>query len=293
MSLPANYTSKKYLLPELAGGVIVLILLILKLAKPYINYHWLTDTVWFAATLLLIIPELIREKPPVKFPAWEELPLTGMLIGLYLFLFHFFITLFRLGHINAEWLLHAGAASLFLAGLWLRARENGVAITKFDWKNLLRYPHWPLTAGTVLCMLAPFFKMTPFRAIRSTYGLQFGYDYNYGWGYNNWGYNFYGYHMAIKGYQASWGHFACLVLGFMLIFHVVRAAGNKSFSGMDLFFKIAVPVIFLWWLLGARGYNTMKSFGNILFLAGIIITAAAVYLPGRLGELLKKKGILN
>lgn len=293
MNLPSNYTAKKYLLLELTGALLVVILLIMKLARPYISYHWLTDTLWFTAAMLLTIPELTKEKPLGKYPAWLQLPVTGLLLCLYLFLYHFLLTLFRLKYINAEWLLHASAATLFLLALWQRARENGIEITKFDWKNLLRYPHWPLTIGTTLCMLAPFFKMTKIRSIRSTYGLQFGYDYNYGYGYNSWGYNYYGYDLAIKGHHAYWGHFACLLLGFMLLFHLVRAAGNKDYPKLDLFFKIAIPVIFLWWLLGAKGYTTLKSFGNILFLLGIIITAVAVYLPDKLGEWIKQKGLLK
>lgn len=293
MNLPAQYKTKKYLLYELIGAAIVLVLLIVRLSKGYVRFHMITDTLWLLSALLLVLPELTKEKPLFKIPGWLARPTTGMLLCLYVSLYHLFITVFRLRNITLEVILYAAAAILFGLALFARSNESGIAIKKFEWKNLLRYPHWPLTIGTTLCMLAPFLKMTKMSSLRSMYGLQFGYDAYAGWGYNNWGYNYYSVNILIKGHLAYWGHFACLLLAFMLVFHAVRAAGNKTYPALDTFFKVSIPVIVAWWILGAKGHTALKGFGNILFIAGILFTATAVYLPDKLGELVKKKGLIQ
>lgn len=293
MSLPESYKTRKYLLHELIGAIVVLVLLIITLTKGYIRFHWVTDTIWLASIILLTVPELTKDKPLMKYPEWMKPASTSLLFCLYLFLYHFFITVFSLRYIDFECILHAGAATLFGMALYLRASEMGIAIKSFDWKNLFRYPHWPMTVGTILCTLAPFFKMTKINSLSSSYGLQFGYDSNNGWGYNNWGYNYYGITILIKGYLAYWGHFACLLLAFMLVFYIVKAAGNKVYPRLDTFFKFAVPVAIAWWIMGAKGYDALKGFGNILFIAGMILLIFAIYLPDKLGELIRKKGLLK
>lgn len=293
MNLPESYKAKKYLLYELIGAGLVLVQLIILLTKGYIRFHWVTETLWLAAALLLTVPELTKDKPLMKYPGWLRTESTLLLLCLYLFLYHFFATVFSLRHIDFEWLIRAAAATLFGLALYLRAADAAIDIKKFDWKNLLRYPHWPLTVGATLCMLAPFFKMTKITSLRSTYGPQFGYNAYEGWGYNNWGYNYYGINILIKGHLAYWGHFACLLLAFMLVFHVVRAAGNKTYPKIDGYFKIAIPVAVTWWIMGAKGYDALKGFGNILFIAGIMIAALAIYLPDKLGEWTGKKGLVK
>lgn len=293
MSLPAQYKTKKYLLYELIGASIVLLLLIVRLSKGYVRFHIVTDTLWLLSAILLVLPELTKEKPLFKLPEWLTRETTGLLLCLYASLYHFFITVFRLRNITLEVLLYAAVAILFAMALLARSDKAGIPVKKFEWKNLLRYPHWPLTFGTTLCMLAPFFKMIKMSSLRSLYGLQFGYDAYAGWGYNNWGYNYYSVNILIKGHLAYWGHFACLLLAFMLAFHIVRAAGNKTYPKLDVFFKIAVPSIVAWWIFGAKGYTALKGFGNILFIIGIILTAASVYLPNKLGEIINKKSLVK
>ena len=288
MKLPSGYQSRKYLLLELIAAGLVLLLLILKLAKPYIRFHGITDSAWLIACFLLVFPELTRAKPLAQYPAWMQAPATSLLCGLYLFLYHFFIVLFRLKYLDVEWLLHAGAATLFLLALLQRLREQGIELHRLHWKNTIRYPHWPLTVGLTLCMFSPFFKMTRISALQSSYAPQFGYNYYSGWGYNTWGYNYYSYQLAIKGHLAYWGHFACLLLAFLLLLHLLMSTTERKSAQLELFIKIGLPVIFTWWMLGAKGYNTLKSFGNILFLTGLLISAMAVYFPAQLRLWLQK-----
>ena len=293
MKLPASYTTKRYLQLELAGAGIILILLVILLTKSYISFHLLKETCWLAAALLLVVPELTRDKPLMKYPAWLAHPATPMLCCLYLFLYHFFICYFRLRNINLDWMLNATVAVLFAISLLQRAVENGIAWKAFNWKNLLRFPHWPFSIGALLCMLAPFFKMTRFYSLRSNYGMQFGYNAYDGWGYNNWGYNYYSVRIAIKGYYAYWGHFACILLAFILILHIVRACGNKSYPLIPTFMKIAVPAALAWWIFGAKGYQSLKSFGNILFIPGILLMLLAVFLPAELEKWTKQKHLIQ
>lgn len=293
MNLPEKYTKHKNLLYELIGSSIVLILLIIALTRAYVSFHWLTDTLWIGTALLLILPELAKNNPQIKLPSWMYESRTALLCCLYLFLYHFFICLFSLRNINFHFLLYAGATVLFGMALYIRANNEGIAVKKFDWKNLMRYPHWPLTIGLSLCLLALFFPMTKIQSLRSLYGLQFNYNAYSGWGYNNWGYNYYSVNMLIKGHRAYWGHFACLLFSLMLIFHIVRAAGGRPLPKLDLFFKIAVPAGIAWWILGAKGYDSLKGFGNILFIPAITLAALAVFIPEKLGELVKRKGLVN
>lgn len=293
MNLPADYKTKKYLLYELIAAAIVLILLIIRLSRSYISFHWVSDTIWILSALLLVIPALTTEKPLMKYPDWLRASPTPFLLGLYLFLYHFFLAIFRIKNINLEWMLIAAAAILFVMALYLRAWEKGFRLQSFDWKNGLKYPYWPMTIGLGLCMLAPFFKMTRFYSLQSTYGLQFNYSANYGWGYNNWGYNYYTVRIAIKGYYAYWGHLACILIAFMLILHWLQAAGKISHPKTTYFFKLAVPALFAWWLLGAKGYQALKSFGNILFIPGILITALAIYFPNQVDAWTKKKNLIS
>lgn len=289
MKLPAAYQTKKHLLWELAGTAIVLVLLIILLTRSYISFHWVTETCWLAAAFLLVIPELTRDKPLMKYPAWLLHPVTPILFCLYLFLYHFFICYFRIRHINFNWLLHAAAAMLFAMSLLNRTDAFGITWKKLNWKNLFRYPHWPFTFGALLCLLAPFFKMTRFYSLQSNYGLQFGYNAYDGWGYNNWGYNYYSVRIAIKGYYAYWGHFACILLAFILIFHIARSCGPKTYPSIDKFMKMALPVAMAWWIFGARGYQSLKSFGNILFIPGIIMMLLAVFMPAEVAKWTGKK----
>jgi hypothetical protein len=293
MKLPASYTTKRYLQLELAGAGIILILLVILLTKSYISFHWLKETCWLAAVLILVVPELTRDKPLMKYPAWLMNPATPMICSLYLFLYHFFICYFRLRHINPDWMLHASVAVLFAISLLQRAVENGIAWKAFNWKNLLRFPHWPFSIGALLCMLAPFFKMTRFYSLRSNYGMQFGYNAYDGWGYNNWGNNYYSVRIAIKGYYAYWGHLACILLAFILILHIVRACGNKSYPLIHTLMKIAVPAALVWWIFGARGYQSLKSFGNILFIPGILMMLVSVFIPEELEKWTRKRDLIK
>lgn len=291
--LPAHYKTEKYLLAEGAGAVLVFLLLIIDMTRPYFRFHWFSDSLWLGATLLLTVPALTREKPLMKYPAWLSHPVTPPLLGLYLFLYHFFICVFRLRNISLEWLLHAGAASLFGWAVFQRMKITGYFAEKPDWKNGLRYPYWPLSIGFALLLLAPFFPMTPLNSLRSSYGLQFGYNTYSGWGYNNLGYNFYSVKIAIKGYQAYWGHIACILFAILFLFHIARTVLKKELPFTGLFYKAAIPAAVAWWILGAKGYSTLKSSGNILFLAGILLSALAVYLPDKLGEWTKKRSLVS
>jgi hypothetical protein len=293
MNLPANYKTSKYLLYELIGAALVLIELIILLTKGYIRFHWVTDTLWLFSAVLLVVPELTKDKPLMKYPAWQSAITTPLLLGLYLCLYHLFAALFSLRHIDLEFLLQAAAAVLFTMALNGRANEAGISIKTFDWKNLLRYPDWPFSIGIILCQLAIFFPMIESTSLRSSYGPQFGYNAYDGYSYNNWGYSYYGIHIIIKGYLAYWGHFACILLGSILVFHVIRSAGNKVYPQMELFFKVAVPTILAWWIFGAKGYNALKGLGNILFIPGMLLLMLATYIPGQLGEWIKKKGLVK
>lgn len=294
MKLPAAYKEKKYLPLELAGAAIVIILLIIELSGAYISFHWLKETLWLFAALLLTIPELTSDKPLMKYPSWMRANSTLLLAALYLCTYHFLICFIRSRNINLEWLLHAGAAVLFGLSIHLRLLHLGWNIRQFDWKNLLRYPHWPMTIGATLCMLAPFFKMTRFYSLQSVYGLQFNYNAYNGWGYNNWGYNYYSVRIAIKGYYAYWGQMACILLAFILLIHVFRAACGKTTPvWINRFFQWALPAVLAWWIFGARGYQSLKSFGNILFIPGLMLMSLAVYLPGKLGEWVQQKSLIK
>lgn len=293
MNLPEKYTTHKNLLYELIGAGVVLILLIITLSRAYISFHWVTDTLWLAATLFLILPELTKNNQQIKLPRWMKDDSTALICCLYLFLYHFFICLFSLRYINIHFLLYTGAAVLFGMALLIRAKDAGMNVRQFNWKNLLHYPHWPLTIGLSLCLLALFFPMTKIQSLRSYYGLQFNYNAYSGWGYNNWGYNFYNVNMLIKGHRAYWGHFACLLFSFMLIFHIIKAAANKPLPKTDMFYKIAVLAGIAWWFFGAKGYDAVKGFGNILFIPAMLLIVMAVYLPEKLGELVKRKNLIN
>ena len=293
MKLPLSYSSKKYLQLELAGAAIVIILLIIELSGRYISFHWLKESLWLFAALLICLPELTSDKPLMKYPAWMRSEHTLLLAGLYLCTYHFFICFFRAKYINLEWMLHAGAALLFGAAIILRLKSRDISLGSFDWKNLLRYPYWPMTAGALLCLLAPFFKMTRFYSLQSTYGLQFNYNAYNGWGYNNWGYNYYSVKIAIKGYYAYWGHIACILLAFVFLIHVYRSAGKQPVAWASRFFQWAIPAILAWWIFGAKGYQSIKSFGNILFLPGLALMALAVYLPEKLEAWTGKKGLIS
>lgn len=293
MNLPEEYKTKKYLLYELIGAGLVLVQLIIQLTQKYIRFDWLVDTVWLVSAILLILPPLLKANPQVKFPGWCTAPVTSLLFSLYLFLYHLLAVVLTFRYAGAILILFLACACLYGLSLYGRAREEGILLKDLQWKNLLRYPHWPLTIAIIACLLALFFPMTKMDSFRSYYGMQYGYNSYSGWGYNNWGYNYYGTTVLIKGHMAHWGHFACLLLSFLLVFHIVQAAGNKLYSRMEMIFKIAVAIIFAWWIFGAKGYNALKGFGNILFIPGMILMAAAVYVPGKLGELVKKKGLVK
>ncbi len=293
MNLPEEYKTQKHLLYELIGAGLVLIQLIIQLAQRYIRYDWLVDSLWILSAILLILPPLLKGNPSIKFPGWCTAPATSLLLSLYLFLYHLLAVVLSLRYVRATILLFLACTCLYGLSLFLRAKEEGIVLKELQWKNLLRYPHWPLTIALILCLLALFLPMTKINSLRSYYGMQYGYSAYSGWGYNSWGYNFYGTTVLIKGHMAYWGHFACLLLSFLLVFHTVKAAGNKLYARMDLVFKISVTVIFAWWLFGAKGYNALKGFGSILFIPGILLMAAAVYVPDKLGELVKKKGLVK
>ncbi len=293
IELPGHYKAKKYLLYELIGALVVLILFIIILTKEYVRFDWMTVTLWLASAILLVLPELTKAKPIVKFPEWFKAGTTGLLFCLYLFLYHFFATVFSLRFGGFELILYLGGTVLFGLALYLRSNEAGIDIKKFDWKEMLRYPAWPFTTGITLALLALFFPMTRVASFGSTYGPQFGYNAYDGYGYNNWGFTYYQTSIIAKGYMAHLGSFACLLLSFMLVFHLVKAAGKKTFPKHDMLFKIAVAVMIAWWIFGAKGYDALKGFGNFLFIPGIILLVFTVYFPDKLGELVKKKGLIK
>lgn len=293
MNLPPAYKEKKYALAELIAAGIVLVLLIILLTSRYVHFDWVTDTIWLAAATVLILPDITSGNKAAKLPGWIIFPATGLLCALYLFLFHLLAVIISLSYTAGfEILLYLAACGLFGYGLYMRARNQDIILDKFNWKNLLRYPHWPLAAGTTLCLLAMFFHMSRISSLQSSYGLQFNYNAYSGWGYNSYGYNYYGITVGIRGWQTHFGIFATLLAAFMLVFHIVQAVAKKTYPKLNMFYKAAVPVLLLWWLAGAKGYDALKGFGNILFLPGIALSALAIYLPQQLGEWIKKKGLI-
>jgi hypothetical protein len=287
MNLPGAYTTKKFPVYELIGAGIMLIILIIRLTKAYIRFDWLLDTIWLASGVFLVLTELTRERKDIKLADWIKAETSLLLFSLYLFLYHFWGVIIRLKFGGAEMLLYMAATAMFALAIYLRAKEAGIDIKRFEWKKLVQYPAWPMTVGITLCLFAVFLPMTKFAALRSMYGMQFGYSAYNGWGYNNWGYNYYIVNITFKGYLANWGSLAVMLMLFMLAFQVVRIAGKKQYKVFDLFFKIAIPALLAWWLFGAKGYKAMKSFGNILFIFSLALLALSVYLPGKLDELLK------
>lgn len=288
MKIPAAYITKKYPLYELIGAGIMLVMLISRLTKTYIRFDWLLDSIWLASGIFLVLTELTRERKDIKLAEWIKAETSLLLFNLYLFIYHFWGVIIRLKFGGFEMVLHMAAAVMFALAIYLRAKEAGIDIKRFEWKKLVQYPAWPMTVGITLCLFAVFLPMTKFAALRSMYGMQFGYSAYNGWGYNNWGYNYYTVNLTFKGYLANWGSLAVMLMLFMLAFQVVRIAGKKQYKVFGLFFKIAVPALLAWWLFGAKGYKAMKSFGNILFILSLALLALSVYFPGKLDAFLKK-----
>lgn len=287
MKLPGAYTTKKYPLYELIGAGIMLVMLIIRLTKTYIHFDWLLDTIWLASGFLLVLTELTKERTDIKLAGWIKADTSALLFCLYLFIYHFWGVIVRLKFGGFDMVLYMAASVMFAIAIYLRAKEAGMDVKNFEWKKLLQYPAWSITMGVGLCLFCIFMPMTKIASLSSLYGPHFGYDAYNGWGYNNWGFTYYSGTIAIKGYLGYWGSFAAILMLFMLVFQIVRVAGKKQYPMFALFFKIAVPALFAWWLFGIKGYNSMKSFGNILFILSLLLLALAVYLPAKLDEFLK------
>ena len=292
-SFPQRYKDKKYPLLELAGCGIVLLLLIITLTRSYIRYDWLLDTIWLLSATFLSLLEWNREKPFAKFPAWLTADSTLLLLGLYLFLYHFMAFSLSLSYGGFDVVLYLAAAAVYGAALYIRAAASGIDIRAFKWKNMLHYLAWPLSIAISVCLFAMFFPMTKWSSMNSLYGPGFGYTSTEGYGYNNWGYTYYTSTFTVKGYMAYWGQFAGLLLLFMMAFHLLRFAGGFIYPKLDMFFKIAVPILIAWWFFGAKGYNSLGGFGNILFIPAMALMVFAVYFPGKLGEMVKEKGLVK
>lgn len=293
MKLPVYYFKKKYPLYELIGVGIILLQLIVTLTQKYVHYDWITDTLWLAAGFLLSWSEWQKENQVSKLPPKISTNEMQLLFGLYLFLYHLLAAILTLKYGGLRFLLYLAGASVYTIALFFRAKESGIQLNLFNWKNLLRFPGWPISLALVFCMLGMFLPMIKSNMISSYYGLQFGYSAYSGWGYNNWGYNFYNTTILVKGYMAPLGMFICLVIAFLLVFHILKTAAGKTYPIADIAFKIAVPALLLWWLIGAKGFESLKGFGNILFIIGLLSLAFAVYFPQKLAELVKEKGIIK
>ena len=293
MPLPARYQEKKHPLFELIGAGLVLLQLIITLTRTYIRYDWLLDTIWLLTAATLCLLELAKDKPNTKLPAWLTDPNTSLLCGLYLVLYNFLGFFLTIGSGGFDLVIYLAGMIIYALALYYRLNENNISIKTFNWKNLLRFPHWTISLALVLCFFALFFHMSKFTGLGSYYGMQFGYSAYSGYGYNSWGYNFYNRDYIVKGYMAPWGAFAGLVMLHLAAFHILKAAGGKVFDKLKLAEKIAVPVLFAWWIFGAKGYNALAGFGTILFLIGFILLALSVYLPDKLAEWVKRKDLVK
>lgn len=293
MPLPVRYQQKKYPLFELIGAGLVLLQLIITLTRSYIRYDWLLDTIWLVTAATLCLLEVAKDKPNTKLPAWLTDPGTSLLCGLYLFLYNFLGFFLTIGSGGFDLVIYLAGMIIYALALYYRSNENNIELKTFAWKNLLRFPAWPISVALVLCFFALFFNMSKFTGVGSYYGMQFGYNAYSGWGYNNWGYNFYNRDYIIKGYMSPWGGFAGLVILHLAAFHILKSAGGKIYPKLDLVAKIAVPVLFAWWIFGAKGYNALAGFGTIIFILGFVLLALAVYLPQKLAEWFKSKDLIK
>lgn len=292
MKLPQHYTSKKYPLYELSGLVLILILLIIILSKRYIHFDWILDSLWIISGSALVFLEWTKEKPLATIPAWLNAPTTQLLFCLYLFLYHFLAFLLTLSFGGFVLVVYIGAAILYALALWLRAKEAGINPAIFQWKALLRYPAWPFSIAVILCLLGLFFPMLKATRLTGGLGYNYGYDYYNGWNYNL-GYTLRNSLITIKGTQARWGELICLLLSFLLVFHIVRTAGNIRYPKLDMFNKIAAGLLIAWWLFAIKGFESLAKFGNILFIIGTALLVAAIFFPKKLGELVKNKGLIQ
>ncbi|HEY6063862.1 MAG TPA: hypothetical protein VIV35_09650 [Chitinophagaceae bacterium] len=292
MKLPQQYAVRKYPLYELSGLVIILILLIIILSKRYIHFDWILDSLWIISGSTLVFLEWTKEKPPAAIPVWLTAPTTQLLFCLYLFLYHFFAFLLTLSFGGFVLVLYLGAAILYALALWLRAKEAGINIAIFQWKTLLRYPAWPFSIAVTLCLLGLFLPMLRVSRLSGGLGYNFGYDYYNGWGYNL-GYTLRSSLVTIKGTQARWGELIGLLLSFLLVFHIVRTAGNISYPKLDMFNKIAAGLLIAWWLFAIKGFESLAKFGNILFILGTALFVFAIFFPKKLGELVKERGLIE
>jgi hypothetical protein len=293
LNLPAHYNQKKYPLYELIGAAIIFILLIIQLTKRYIFFDWLMDTVWIISGAYLVWFEMTKEKRSSNLPAWLTSNTTALLCSLFLFFLHFLIFLTTLSYGGFQLIFHIGAAVLYGLAFYLRSREQGFNLKDFQWKNLVKYPHWPMTVALAICTLGMFLPMAKVSSFTPNWGLQFGYNYDTGWGLNTWGYNYYSNEISVKGHSARFGRLICISFFFMLIFHIVKAAGNRYYPKHDVFFKIALPIIIAWWLLAAKGYNSLASFGNIIFILGMIALVFVVYFPQKVADVVKQKDLIK
>jgi hypothetical protein len=287
MPLPLRYTEKKSPLYELIGAALVLIMLIITLTRAYIRFDWIPDLLWLLSAFILVTVEATKNNPSIHLPPVLKNTSAQLLMCLYLFLYHLLAFVLTLQAGGLIIVLYLAAALVYGLSLYDRATDFGIHPKSFEWKKIYQYPAWPMSAGILLCFLAMFFHMSAFTGLGSYYGMHYSYNYDYSYGYN-YGYTFYNTHYIVKGYAAPWGTFALLLLFHMLVFQLLMTAGNRSNIKLLTFFKIAVPVLLLWWIFGAKGYKALKGFGNIIFIPGMLLMTMAVYFPAQLDDFIKK-----
>lgn len=292
MSLPAHYQQKKYPVHELTGLGIFILLLLYALVSKRISLDVVFDSLYLIAAIWLFYTEWNNTGVTSSPFASAEVRL---FICFYLFIDAVLLSFMAISHPGILLIFYVALAIVYGRALLLRLKEWNLLILSLQWKNLLRYPAWLVTLGGGICLMCMYLPMVKYYMPFYHYsGPQYGFNIITGFGFNQPGviYDF-GSDITIKGYQVFLGHLVCLLLAFMLAFHIARTAGLKFKPALINVIKLFTVAIAVWWILAARGYSSLTRLANILFIAGLALLVLAFFFPGKAEVWFKKKDLVK
>lgn len=280
MNFPLHYHQKKYPIYEAIGWLVTVLLLAIALMSKSVIWDWFLDTLYFAAGAFLVYVQW-WQKPEQQTEQKAQFFLSAtmqLIVCLYLFVDSVLLFFMALPYFGFLLFVYLVLSVLYGAALVLRLKEEKTPIHFNEYKKLFQPPALLTTVSICILLICMYLPMRQYyQADYVTMPWILPSAMYKGWStYNETRINLGNTLISIKGFQAIFGHLACLLVSALAIVHILNTE-KITFSRSASFMKIAAVLLVFWWLFAVKGYQYFGNLANILFAAGCILLLAELF----------------
>ncbi len=267
-------------LERVAFATVVALFVLGVLHKP-VQWDWVFDSEYLLAAGYLALPAAPRS--PANIAAAGGGFLAGrlrLLVALYLLIDSSLQTLVALCFPSWRIAVFAGLVACYARVVDLHLQSEGHALRDLTPSRLLQAPNRLLTASIAVPLVCLYLPM-----LHRDYG------------FTGWSGPFVVYHpgtvhmdaghpvhiggnVILRGIEAAFSRVAALALASALALHLAHLHGYVAQGTLRRYLQFAVVVAALWWLVPARGLQSLRQPADLLFVLALGFFAAQVFRRG-------------